>query len=113
MKIAIDIAPIDTRKIVRRIQQLQLAQQECRPIVGDAVMACDLVDQVYTKTMEHLGRDCSDIKGQEGVATAIWPTFKQWHQRGAAKRPIATDAKTVNKRNEMFPQGNRLSRTGY
>ena len=36
------------------------------------MMACDSVDAVYTTAMEAMGRDCSDIKGQDGVATAIW-----------------------------------------
>jgi hypothetical protein len=104
----IDIPP-PTALVLRRVQQYEAARAEVAPFVGDIGYACDSADAVYRTALKRLGHDVSEIKA-EGAATALWPVLRS--KKPARSHAMATDSAAVSRRNEMFPNGNRL-RQGY
>jgi hypothetical protein len=99
-----------TTAVVRRMQDIDKAREAVRPLVGDLSMAFDSADQVFVAAMEGLGRDCRDIKGHVGAATAIWPLFRK-NQAGYVPRPPALDAKTSADA-ARFPGAAKLKQRG-
>jgi hypothetical protein len=108
MKIALDVIP-PTTQVVRSVQRYEAARAEVRPYVGDLGYAADSADGVYKLALEKMGHDVREMK-HAGVATAMWPILKS--NKPAGSRRLATDAKTVSARSQMFPNANRLDK-GY
>ena len=101
----INIKP-PTARVLHAVQRYEEARAEVAPFVGDIGFGCDSADEVYECALKKMGHDVGGLAGQPNAARAVFLALKG---RRASTRPrLATDAKTVSARNQMFPNANRL-----
>src|ERR1700761_6182760 len=96
---------VPTRRVVRGVQAYEAAREAVRPYVGDVGYACDSADGVYEQALRQLGHDTSGLVGHTNAPRVVLDALKG---QKAKPRTMATDSKTISRRNQMFPNGNRL-----
>jgi hypothetical protein len=95
--------------IVRKIQEIELAKQECARVTG---MALDGVyvtpGAVYRDALKRLNHDTSGIRrfDDTNVAQTIFRALPG--KKTVPQRRMAADAATLKTRAEMFPNGGRV-----
>jgi hypothetical protein len=99
------VVQVSTSRVVRGVQKYEAAREAVTPYIGDPGYAFDSADALYKHALKQLGHDVTEIKA-EGVATALWPALR--NRKAARSRAMATDAKTLTDRNQMFPNAGRL-----
>lgn len=97
-----------TTAVVRAVQRYEAARAEVAPYIGEPGFAFDSAGAVYKHALKQLGHDVSGINND--VAEVCWNALK--NHKPVQARAMATDAKAVTRRNEMFPNANRL-KSGY
>jgi hypothetical protein len=103
MNIAIKVP---TSRVVRGVQKYEAAREAVTPYIGDPGYAFDSADAVYAHALQQMGHDTAGLADHAGAARAVFQALKG--RRASTKLRIATDAKTVSARNEMFPNAGRL-----
>ncbi len=101
---------VDNREIIREWQAIKAAETHVEQHVGP-IMGMDSEFGVYRAALKKLG---ADTKGLYGSAAAAKTIFTALTTKGAPRRKLAQDSAADKKRlEEIFPNMNRLGRTGW
>ena len=88
---------------IKAWQAIQAAERETG-IVGKSS-----ADETYAAALKAMGLDASGLVGHPNAAKAAFTALKS---RPARRAAMATDAKAVDRRSQMFPNANRLVNGG-
>src|SRR6476659_1615055 len=91
------------RETIKAWQAIQAAERETG-IIGKSS-----ADATYAAAMKAMGLDAGGLVGHANAAKAVFMALRNRPVRRAA---MAADAATLDRRNAMFPNGNRLNQ-GY
>ena len=101
---------VDTREIVKTIQSLRRAEEQVSAVVGP-IPAMDSEFGVWREGLKRIGASTNGLQNSAAAARAI---FIGLTAKGAPRRKLAQDSAADRKRLEsMFPNMNRLGRTGW
>jgi len=91
------------RETIKAWQAIQAAERETG-IIGKSS-----ADATYAAALKAMGLDAGGLVGHANAAKAAFTALKS---RPARRAAMATDAKAVDRRSQMFPNANRLVNGG-